>query len=74
MCVLLGTGFTSQHDDGFATLGYRMDLHDLADPSVGQLALSQVQHLDARVRYDARRRRFTLNEVTFAELLTLQSL
>jgi hypothetical protein len=74
MRVVLGTGFASPHEDGFATLGYRMALHDLADPPVGQPALSQIQFLDARVRYEARRRRFTLNDVTFAELLALQPL
>jgi hypothetical protein len=74
MRLLFGPGFTTQYDDGFATLGYRVALHDFADPAVGQPALSQVQFLDGRVRYEARRRRFTLNEVTFAELLTLHPL
>ena len=50
MRILLGTGFSSHHDDGFATLGYRIALHDLADPPPGQPALSQIQFMDARVR------------------------
>jgi hypothetical protein len=74
MRALLGTGFTSQNDDGFATLGYRIALHDLADPSLGQPALSQIQFMDLRLRYQAKRRRFTLNELTFAELFALQPL
>ena len=71
MRVLLGSGFTSQNDDGFATLGYRIALHDFADPAVGQPALSQIQFMDVRLRYEAKRRRFSLNELTFAELFAL---
>jgi hypothetical protein len=71
MRALLGTGFTSQNHDGFATLGYRIALHDLADPSPGQPALSQIQFMDIRLRYAAKSRRFTLNELTFAELFAL---
>jgi hypothetical protein len=74
MRVLLGTGFSSQNDDGFATLGYRIALHDLADPSRGQPALSQIQFMDTRLRYEARRRRLTVNELTFAELFALHPL
>jgi hypothetical protein len=74
MRILFGTGFTSQYADGFGTLGYRIALHDLADPPAGQPELSQVQFMDVRVRYEAERRRFTLNELTFAELMTLHPL
>jgi hypothetical protein len=74
MRVVLGTGFTSQYADGFGTLGYRIALHDLADPPAGQPGLSQVGFMDIRVRYEAERRRFTLNELTFAELMTLHPL
>lgn len=74
MRLLLGPGFTSQNSDGFATLGYRIALHDLADPALGQPALSQIQFMDVRVRYAAKSRRFTLNELTFAELLALHPL
>jgi len=74
MRFLLGNGLTSQNDDGFATLGYRIALHDLADPSPGQPALSQIQFMDLRLRYEARRRRLTVNELTFAELFALHPL
>lgn len=74
MRVVLGTGFTTQYDDGFATLGYRMALHDLADPPLGQPGLAQVQFLRVRARYEALRRRVTLNELTFAEMFALQPL
>jgi len=74
MRVVLGTGFTTQYNDGFFTLGYRMALHDLADPPAGQPGLSQIQFMDVRVRYEAERRRFTLNAATFAELMTLHPL
>jgi hypothetical protein len=74
MRILLGTGITSQNDDGFATLGYRVALHDLADPSLGQPALSQIQFMDIRLRYAAKKRRFTLDELTFAELFALHPL
>ena len=74
MRILFGTGFTSEHDDGFATLGYRIALHDLADPPLGQPALSQIQFMDVRLRYEAKRHRLTLNELTFAELFALHPL
>jgi hypothetical protein len=74
MRILLGSGFTSQTDDGFAMLGYRIALHDLADPSPGQPALSQIQFMDLRLRYEIERRRLTVNELTFAELFALHPL
>jgi hypothetical protein len=74
MRVLLGTGFSSQSDNGFATLGYRIALHDLLDPPQGEPELAQIQFMDLRVRYEAERRRLTLNELTFAELMVLHPL
>ena len=73
MRILLGGGYTSQFEDAFATLGYRIALHDLADPAQGQPELSQVQLMDVRLRYEDLRRRFTVNELTFAELTSLHS-
>jgi hypothetical protein len=74
MRVLFGVGYTSQYDDAFASFGYRIALHDLADPAQGQPELSQVQLLDVRLRYEDRQRRLTLNELTFAELTSLRSI
>ena len=74
MRVLLGTGMTSQYDTGFATLGYRLVLHDLADPPDGEPELLQLQFLDTRLRYDYGRRLLTVDSVTFAELMALKPL
>jgi hypothetical protein len=74
MRVVFGVGSTSEYDDAFATFGYRIALHDLADPALGQPELSQVQLLDVRLRYEERQHRLTLNELTFAELTSLHSL
>lgn len=71
MRVVLGTGMTRQYDTGFATLGYRLALHDLADPPDGEPELLQLQFLDTRVRYDYGRRVFTLDALTFAEVVAL---
>lgn len=72
MRVLLGTGLTAPSDAGFATLGYRLVLHDLADPPNGEPELLQLQFLDTRARYDYGRRKLFLDSVTFAELLALK--
>jgi hypothetical protein len=71
MRVTLGTGVTTQYRDAFATLGYRLVLHDLADPPDGEPELSQVQFFDTQVRYDPERSSLTLDRLTFAELLAL---
>lgn len=74
MRVLLGTGLTSQYDSGFATVGYRLALHDLVDPPDGEPELLQLQFLDTRLRYDHRRQRVTLDNLTFAELMAIKPL
>ena len=74
MRVVLGTGMTSQYGTGFATLGYRIALHDLADPPDGEPELVQLQFLDTRLRYDYGRQRLTLDNLTFAELMALKPL
>jgi hypothetical protein len=74
MRMLLGVGYTSQYEDSSANLGYRIALHDFADPSAGEPELSQVQFMDVRLRFLTRQRRLELNELTFAELTTLHSL
>jgi hypothetical protein len=71
MRVTLGTGMTTQYGTHFATLGYRLVLHDLADPPDGEPELSQVQFFDTRVRYDPERSALTLDRLTFAEFFTL---
>jgi hypothetical protein len=70
----LGTGMTTQYGDGFGTLGYRLALHDLADPPDGEPELLQVQFLDVRVRYAIARRALTLDSLTFADVLALNPL
>jgi len=74
MRVTFGTGITSQYGNDFATLGYRLALHDLADPPDGEPELSQLQFLDTHLRYDIGRRALTLDSLTFAELLALNPL
>ncbi len=72
--LTLGSGFSSQYQSAFDTLGYRLALHDLADPADGEPELSQLQFLDTRLRYDPSRRSFTLERLTFAELIALNPL
>ena len=71
MRVTLGTGLTTQYASSFQTIGYRLALHDLADPADGEAELSQLQFLDTRLRYDLGQRSFTLDRLTFAELVAL---
>jgi hypothetical protein len=72
--LTLGSGLTSQYQSNFSTLGARLALHDLADPPDGEPELSQLQFLDTRVRYDPAQRSFTLDRLTFAELVALNPL
>ncbi|WP_394830425.1 DUF4105 domain-containing protein [Pendulispora rubella] len=72
--VDIGTGVTTQYEGAFGTLGYRLALHDLADPPDGEPELLQVQFLDTRLRYDLAQRSLTLDKLTFAELLALKPL
>jgi hypothetical protein len=74
MRALLGSGITSQYTDAFATLGYRLALHDLVDPPDGEPELSQLQFLDTQVRFDVTRRRMTLDRLVFAEVVALNPL
>ena len=74
MRLTLGSGITSQYQSSFSTLGYRLALHDLADPPDGEPELSQLQFLDTRFRYDLGQRSFTLDRLTFAELVALNPL
>jgi hypothetical protein len=69
-----GTGITSQYQSSFSVLGGRLALHDLTDPPDGEPELSQLQFLDTRLRYDLGQRSFTLDRLTFAELLALNPL
>jgi Domain of unknown function (DUF4105) len=72
--LTLGTGITSQYRSNFDTLGFRLALHDLTDPPDGEPELSQLQFLDTRLRYDPGQRSFTLDRLTFAELVALNPL
>jgi hypothetical protein len=79
MRAVLGTGMTSPYDTGFATLGYRLALHDLADPPDGVPELLQLQFLETRLRYgyggpgDAHRK-LTLDTLIFADVMALNPL
>jgi hypothetical protein len=74
MRLTLGSGFTSQYQSSFNTFGYRLALHDLADPPDGEPELSQLQFVDVRLRYDPGQRSFTLDRLSFAELVALNPL
>jgi hypothetical protein len=74
MRFTLGTGITTQYGDDFDTLGYRLTLHDLADPPDGEPELMQVQFFDAHLRFDIARRSLTLDSLTFADVLALNPL
>lgn len=74
MRAVLGTGMTSQYDTGFATFGYRLALHDLADPRDGEPELLQLQFLETRGRYDHGRRKLTLDTLIFADVMALNPL
>ena len=74
MRVTLGSGVTSQYGSSFDAFGYRLALHDLSDPPDGEMELLQVQFIDTQFRYDLGQRSFTLNRLTFAELVALNPL
>jgi hypothetical protein len=70
----LGSGITSQYQSSFNTLGFRLALHDLTDPPDGEPELAQLQFLDTCLRYDPGQRSFTLDRLTFAEVVALNPL
>jgi hypothetical protein len=74
MRLLFGAGGVTQSNDTFATIGYRLALHDLVDPPNGEPELAQVQFLDARLRYGLTSQELTLDHLTFAELIALHPL
>ena len=71
MRAVLGTGMTNQYDTGFATFGWRLALHDLADPPDGEPELLQLQFVETRGRYDYGRQKLTLDTLIFADLMAL---
>jgi hypothetical protein len=73
MRVTVGAGMT-RGGAGYGTVGYRMALHDLADPADGYFELSQVQFLDTHLRFDFKPGPVTVEELTFAELMSLNPL
>ena len=68
MRITVGAGATTQYGDGFASFGYRLVLHDLADPPAGEPELSELQFFDMQLRYDMARSALTLDRLTFADL------
>jgi len=69
--VTVGTGATTQYGSGFGTLGFRLVMHDMADPPGGISELIQLQFLDTVLRFDYGRRSLTLDRLTFAEIVAL---
>ena len=69
-----GAAPPTQYGTGFATIGYRLALHDLADPPDGEPELSQLHFLDARLRYDLGRSVLTVDCLTFADVVVLNPL
>ncbi len=67
----LGTGGDTQFHESFATIGFRLAMHDPADPATGQPDLTALQFMDTRARYSETHRSFTIDEITFAELFAL---
>lgn len=67
----LGQGAGTQFGETFSSVGFRIALHDMDDPPNGEPELATVQFMDTRVRYSETHRSFTLDELTFAEIMTL---
>ena len=74
MRLLFGAGGVTRGNETFATIGYRLALHDLVDPPNGEPELAQVQFLDTRLRYGVTSHELSLNHLTFAELIALHPL
>jgi hypothetical protein len=72
--ITLGAGSSTQYGTGFATAGFRLVLHDLLDAADGEPELVQLQFLDTHLRYDLGRRKLTLDQLTFAEVMSLRPL
>jgi hypothetical protein len=70
----IGAGSSTQYGTGFATAGFRLVLHDLLDAPDGEPELVQLQFLDTHLRYDLGRRKLTLDQLTFAEVMSLRPL
>ncbi|MEO8800704.1 MAG: DUF4105 domain-containing protein [Polyangiaceae bacterium] len=66
-----GMGGDSQFGETYATLGIRLALHDMIDPPNGEPELATVQFLDTRIRFSATHPSLTLDEITFAEIMSL---
>lgn len=67
----LGTGGDTQFHESFATIGFRLAMHDPADPATGEPDLTALQFLDTHARYSETNRSLTIDDVTFAELFAL---
>jgi hypothetical protein len=66
-----GMGMSSRSASPFAALGLRFALHDLVDPPRGHAELTQVQLLDTVLRFDLTAPSVSVDELTFAELMTV---
>jgi Domain of unknown function (DUF4105) len=67
----LGTGAGTQFHESFATIGFRLAMHDPADPATGEPDLTALQFMDTRARFSETHRSLTIDEITFAELFAL---
>ena len=61
----------SQFHETYATLGFRLALHDITDPPAGEPELTGLQFADLRLHFSETNRSLTMDEVTFAELFGL---
>jgi hypothetical protein len=66
-------GGASQMGGGFAELGFRLALHDLADPPNGYPELSQIQFFPTQLRWYPRSGAFSLERADFVDAISLHS-
>lgn len=74
MRVSLGTGITSQYGTPFASLGWRLALHDLLDPPRGNPELTQLTVFDVQLRFDYPRKEVEVARFMFLDLVQLNPL
>lgn len=74
MRVMLGSGIGSQYGTPFATVGWRLALHELLDPARGNAELAQLTVLDVQLRFDYQQRDIEVARFTFADLMQLTPL
>ena len=66
-------GGANTNGEGYVSVGARLALHDLADPTSGYPELSQLEFLPTRARYDVVDRDFTLEQLDLVHIVSLTS-